>query len=132
MKRFLSSCLFATAVLCAGAAHAWPQNEAKAGAQNHPKFLAQQGGAIKDEALSAYVRQIGNKIVAHTPLANEPWVFTVTDTPIVNAFAAPGGYVYITRGLLALANSEAELAAVIGHEVGRSRVQPLCTSRDPS
>ena len=117
MKRFLSSCLFATAVLCAGAAHAWPQNEAKAGAQNHPKFLAQQGGAIKDEALSAYVRQIGNKIVAHTPLANEPWVFTVTDTPIVNAFAAPGGYVYITRGLLALANSEAELAAVIGHEV---------------
>jgi len=53
----------------------------------------------------------------HTPLAHEPWVFTVTDTPVVNAFAAPGGYVYITRGLLALANSEAELAAVIGHEV---------------
>jgi len=87
------------------------------GADNHPRFLAQQGGAIKNQRLADYVRQVGSRIVAHTPLAHEPWVFTVTDTPVVNAFAAPGGYVYITRGLLALANSEAELAAVIGHEV---------------
>lgn len=96
---------------------AWSENDARLGAQNHPKFLAQQGGPIKNSDLSDYIRGIGHKIVAQTPLAHERWVFSVTDTPVVNAFAAPGGYVYITRGLLALANSEAELAAVIGHEV---------------
>ena len=47
-----------------------------------------------------------------------PWTFTVLDSPVVNAFAVPGGYIYVTRGLIALANDEAELAGVIGHEIG--------------
>ncbi len=101
----------------AQSALAWPKNEADIGAKNHPNFLAQQGGLIDDQSLSTYVSEIGNKIVAQTRFADRRWTFSVTDTPIVNAFATPGGYVYITRGLLALANSEAELAAVIGHEV---------------
>ena len=117
MRGILGLTAFLGGLCVATIGHAWPQDEAQLGAQNHPKFLAQQGGTIKDEALANYVRQIGARIVAQTPLAHEKWVFSVTDTPVVNAFAAPGGYVYITRGLLALANSEAELAAVIGHEV---------------
>ncbi len=117
MLRLSALFAFMISIALAFRAEAWPTNEAQLGAQNHPKFLAQQGGPIKDKALSDYVNRIGRKIVAQTPLANEPWVFTVTDTPVVNAFAAPGGYVYITRGFLALANSEAELAAVLGHEV---------------
>ncbi len=117
MKPIISVSALVSAVFMASQALAWPQDQARIGAENHPKILAQQGGEIKNKALVNYVRRVGDRIVAQTPLAQEPWVFTVTDTPVVNAFAAPGGYVYITRGLLALANSEAELAAVIGHEV---------------
>ncbi len=98
-------------------AFAWTEEQSRIGAENHPNVLAQFGGEIKDEALKAYVAEIGLRIAAVTPRADDPWIFTVVDSPIVNAVAAPGGYVYVTRGLLALANSEAELAAVIGHEI---------------
>ncbi len=61
---------------------------------------------------------IGQRLAAVSEQAGEPWTFTVLNSPVVNAFALPGGQVFVTRGLVALANSEAELAGVIGHEIG--------------
>lgn len=104
-------------VFCSGgAAWSWPEDDVAVGQHNHPLILKQQGGEIRNQELVAYVRSVGERVIRHTELSNEPWTFTVTDTPTVNAFASPGGYIYVTRGLLAVANSEAELAAVIGHE----------------
>jgi predicted Zn-dependent protease len=69
-------------------------------------------------ALQSYVDRVGQKVAEHSHRPNIHYHFTVLDTPEINAFALPGGYVYITRGILAYLNSEAELAAVLGHEVG--------------
>ncbi|WP_247872781.1 M48 family metalloprotease [Azospirillum sp. TSH64] len=93
-------------------------DEAALGAQEHPKILAQFGGAVKDAKLQGYIDQLGRKLAATTALAREPWTFTVLDSDVVNAFALPGGYVYVTRGLLALAKDEAEVAGVLSHEIG--------------
>lgn len=90
----------------------------RTGAQNHPKILQEFGGEVSDRALRQYVDGIGRRLVAQSEQPNAKWTFTVLDSPVVNAFALPGGYVYVTRGLVALANSEAELAGVIGHEMG--------------
>ncbi|PWC32547.1 M48 family metalloprotease [Azospirillum sp. TSO35-2] len=93
-------------------------DEAALGAQEHPKILAQFGGAVKDPRLQGYIDQLGRKLASTTDLAREPWTFTVLDSDVVNAFALPGGYVYVTRGLLALAEDEAEVAGVLAHEIG--------------
>ncbi|AGH98237.1 M48 family metalloprotease [Micavibrio aeruginosavorus] len=95
-----------------------PQQEASVGAQEHEKVMKQYGGTVSDSALSAYVNRVGQKVAANTERPDVQYKFFVLDTPVVNAFALPGGYVYVTRGILALANSEAELAAVLAHEVG--------------
>ena len=78
-------------------------------------------GVYDDAELQRYVSGIGERIagVSHRP--HLPWTFTVLDSPAVNAFALPGGYVYVTRGLLAHLGDEAELAGVLGHEVDTSR-----------
>ena len=93
------------------------EQEVAIGREMHPKTL-QQFGRYDDEALQAYVNEIGQKIarVSHRPELQ--YTFTVLDTQDINAFALPGGYVYITRGIMAYLNSEAELVAVLGHEVG--------------
>jgi len=75
-------------------------------------------GVYDDPALSAYVSKLGLALAAKTQRPNLPYRFTVLDSPVVNAFAVPGGSVYVTRGILALMSSEAELAAVLGHEIG--------------
>jgi predicted Zn-dependent protease len=75
-------------------------------------------GLYNDPQLTAYVADIGEKLVPYTHRPNLDYHFAVLDTPVENAFAAPGGYIYVTRGLLALMNSEAELASVLGHELG--------------
>ncbi len=69
-------------------------------------------------ALQSYVNRVGQKVAERSHRPNLHYRFTVLDTPEINAFALPGGYVYITRGILAYLNSEAEMAAVLGHEVG--------------
>lgn len=69
-------------------------------------------------ALQSYVNDVGQKVAKRSHRPNLRYHFTVFDTPEINAFALPGGYVYITRGILAYLNSEAELAAVLGHEIG--------------
>jgi len=80
--------------------------------------IAQEYGFYDDKELTAYVTRVG---MTMAPLTHRPkleYHFAVLDTPVVNAFAAPGGYIYVTRGILAMMNSESELATVIGHELG--------------
>ncbi|MEO1328801.1 MAG: M48 family metalloprotease [Pseudomonadota bacterium] len=95
-----------------------PAEEQRLGDSQHPKILARYGGAYRDAKVSGYIAQIGGRLAANSELPRQKWTFTVLDTPTVNAFAVPGGYVYITRGMLAIANDEAEVAAVLGHEIG--------------
>lgn len=95
-----------------------PSDEAKMGRDSHPEILAQFGGAVDDPALSAYVAGIGQRLVGVTETPAADFRFTVLNSDIVNAMALPGGYVYVTRGLLSLCGNEAELAGVIGHEIG--------------
>ncbi len=75
-------------------------------------------GLYDDPELQAYVEDLGMKIAAASERPHLPWSFKIVDDPAVNAFALPGGYVYITRGLLTHLESEAELVSVLGHEVG--------------
>ena len=77
-----------------------------------------QLGIVEDEELSRYVNAIGKKLASYSPRQDVEYEFRVVEMEEPNAFALPGGYVYISRGLLALANSEAEVANVIGHEIG--------------
>ena len=86
--------------------------------QQTDQEIVQTYGVYEDAALNAYVNNLGQRIAAITHRPNLPYTFKVLDTPVVNAFAVPGGYVYLTRGILAYMNNEAELAGVIGHELG--------------
>jgi len=91
--------------------------EVQIGRDMHPKIL-QQYGRYEDEQLQQYVNEVGQRIAAAGHRPDLQYTFTVLDSDEVNAFALPGGYIYITRGIMAYLNSEAELAAVLGHEVG--------------
>lgn len=95
------------------------QKEAQMGAQYHPQFLAEFGGAMAGPQ-AAYVEQIGKNVAVQSGLGNAREAFTVSllNSPVNNAFAVPGGYIYTTRQLVTLMNNEAELAGVLGHEVG--------------
>ena len=75
-------------------------------------------GLYEDADLQAYVRRIGEDLAARSERPSLPWTFRLVDDPAVNAFAIPGGYVYVTRGLMSYMTSEAELASVMGHEIG--------------
>ncbi len=95
------------------------QSEAQMGAEAHPQLLAEFGGAMSGSQ-AQYVEQVGKNIAVQSGLGNARDSFTVSllNSPVNNAFAIPGGYVYTTRQLVALMNNEAELAGVLGHEVG--------------
>lgn len=95
------------------------QSEAQQGAEYHPQLVAEFGGTY-DGPQAAYVESVGKNIAVQSGLGNARSDFTVSllNSPVNNAFAIPGGYVYSTRQLVALMNNEAELAAVLGHEVG--------------
>lgn len=95
------------------------QSEAQTGAQAHPQLLAEFGGAMTGPQ-AQYVEQVGKNIAVQSGLGNAQSDFTVTllNSSVNNAFAIPGGYIYTTRQLVALMNNEAELAGVLGHEVG--------------
>jgi len=94
------------------------EDDVSLGRREHPNILKAFGGEYTEGNVDAYVQQLGLKLAAETEYPNLPYHFTVLNTPIVNAFALPGGYVYLTRGLLALAANEAEVAGVLGHEIG--------------
>jgi predicted Zn-dependent protease len=94
-----------------------PQQELSLGSEGYKAAIAEYG-LYGDPALQAYVNEVGQKVAAVSHLPSLTWHFTVLDDPTVNAFAMPGGYIYITRGILAHLNSEAQLAGVLGHEIG--------------
>ncbi|MFA6971187.1 MAG: M48 family metalloprotease [Gallionella sp.] len=91
--------------------------EISIGRQNDEQ-VKKQYKVYGSKALQDYVNGVGQRIAKQSHRSNLQYHFTVLDTPDINAFALPGGYVYITRGILAYLNSEAELAAVLGHEIG--------------
>jgi predicted Zn-dependent protease len=88
------------------------------GRQSHPEILKEFGGEYANPALKAYVDSIGQLLARTVERHDYPYTFTVLNSSVTNAFAVPGGYIYITRGLLALADDEAELACVLAHELG--------------
>lgn len=98
--------------------------ERKQGTDAHPQLMAEFGGAYNGPQ-AAYVNRVGQNIAVQSGLSRSPSDFTVTllNSPVNNAFAIPGGYVYVTRQLMALMNDEAELAGVLGHEVGHVAAQ---------
>ncbi|MFQ0813415.1 metalloprotease [Brucella anthropi] len=91
---------------------------AQIGAQQHPRILATYGGEYKDQKLERMVAKIVGKLTTVTDKPDQTYRITILDSPNINAFALPGGYLYVTRGLLALANDSSEVAAVIAHEMG--------------
>lgn len=114
----LTGCMSATAQTTRPSAPI-SQSEAQQGAQAHPQLLAEFGGAMTGPQ-AAYVEQIGKNVAVQSGLGNARDAFTVSlvNSSVNNAFAIPGGYVYTTRQLVTLMNNEAELAGVLGHEVG--------------
>lgn len=91
--------------------------EIETGQEMHPQIMSQYR-AYPDAELQEYVNRIGQDLAANSDRPNLDYTFTVLDSDEVNAFATPGGFVYISRGLIAYLNSEAELAAVLSHEIG--------------
>lgn len=87
------------------------------GKENDPAIVAQMG-LVADSGLQRYVSDLGMALARKSERPNLPWSFRVLDDPTINAFAVPGGFIYVTRGILAHMNSEAELVMVLGHEVG--------------
>ncbi|WP_252271705.1 M48 family metalloprotease [Pseudomonas subflava] len=86
--------------------------------RNYAEEIAKQYPRYADEKLQAYVQGVGERVARNSHRSNLDYRFTVVDSPDINAFAIPGGHIYIHRGLMAYLGSEAELAAVLGHEVG--------------
>ena len=80
--------------------------------------VEQQLGLVEDQAMQQYVQRVGATLAATSERPNLPWQFRVVNDPVPNAFALPGGFIFVTRGLLPLMQSEAELASVLGHEIG--------------
>jgi predicted Zn-dependent protease len=91
--------------------------EIEQGRSYHSSILAQYG-VYDDSELQAYVNRIGQQLASNSHRSHLKFTFTVLDSPDINAFALPGGYIYITRGIMAYLGSEAELAGVLGHEIG--------------
>jgi len=92
--------------------------EVRMGRENHPKIIKEFGGEYGTPELKRYVNGIGQLLAKTAERRDLKFTFTVLDSDIINAFATPGGYVYITRGLMALADNEAQLAGVLAHEIG--------------
>ena len=128
-SRTRAACLFAAGLFLAGCAVnpatgerevslVSESQEIEMGRAADPTATMQFGGLYPDDALQSYVSQIGHRLAEESERPNLPWSFKLVDHELINAFALPGGFIYITRGILSHMNSEAELAAVLGHEVG--------------
>ena len=94
------------------------EDDEKIGAQQHPELVKSFGGEYIDPPLNAYVQNLGERLAQHAEYQEFTYRFTIVNSWIINAFALPGGYCYVSRGLVALASSEAELAGVMAHEIG--------------
>lgn len=91
--------------------------EIQMGRDADPQIVASMG-LVDDAALQSYISDIGMPMARDSERPDLPWTFRVVDDPTVNAFAVPGGFVYVTRGILGYMNSEAEIAGILGHEIG--------------
>ncbi len=94
------------------------KEEIEIGRNEHSKILDSYGGEYKNKKIKNYINSLGKFLVSTSELPNLKFTFTILDTPIVNAFALPGGYIYITRGLLTICQNEAQIAGVLSHEIG--------------
>lgn len=92
------------------------QGEREVGQEMYDQFVA-DGAFYDDPELQAYVDKIGQRLVAQSDMPDRKFTFAVIDEPEINAFATPGGFIYVNRGLIGYLNSEAQLAGVIGHEI---------------
>ncbi|MBW2414857.1 MAG: M48 family metalloprotease [Deltaproteobacteria bacterium] len=116
--RGLTACLcLASIVSGPGCTGMSPEREASIG-HSAAREVEQQMGLVEDPALVSYVERLGVRIARHSPRQDVTYRFHVVDMQVPNAFALPGGYIYVSRGLLALTNDESELAGVLGHEIG--------------
>jgi predicted Zn-dependent protease len=86
--------------------------------QQYDQQLVVEMGLYEDTALAGYVNRLGQQLAALSERPHLPWTFRLVDDPVINAFAVPGGYIYITRGIMAHMGSEAQLVSVLGHEIG--------------
>lgn len=125
MKGFLSILLSTLVVFCLPAL-ADIVDEIEAGEEAHEELL-ETTRLYDDPALTEYVTRVGNKLAANSSMSQIPWHFFIVDDDGINAFATQGGYVYINRGLMTYLTSEAQLAAVLAHEI--SHITELHLSR---
>ena len=93
------------------------EDEIALGRQGDAEIVAQYG-VYDDQEVARYVDSLGQALASQSDDPSLQWTFRVLDSPVINAFALPGGYVYVTRGLLAYMQNEAQLAVVLGHEIG--------------
>ncbi len=92
--------------------------EEQAIGQQQDAEIRREMGVYDDTGLQQYVGDIGQSLARNSHRPNLPWSFSIVDSPAINAFALPGGYIYLTRGLMAYLDDESELAGVLGHEIG--------------
>jgi predicted Zn-dependent protease len=115
LTRFAAG-LTACAALSACAGSISQQEEVQIGAQGAQQVNAQLP-MLNDASINAYVNSLGNAIARTTSRADLDWHFAVVNSEVINAFALPGGYIYVNRGVLTKASNESELAGVLGHEI---------------
>lgn len=94
------------------------EQEIQLGREAAPEVERQFGGVHPDYGINDYVARVGGALVAECERPYLPWTFKVVNSTDVNAFALPGGFIYVTRGLLLVMDNEAQLACVLGHEIG--------------
>jgi predicted Zn-dependent protease len=121
----LSSILTLTALLWAGSVNSATTVTIGGKAVELPDDIAEEHqklidniGIYDDPELDAYVRQVGERLLRDSGITKPEFSFTLLDSPDINAFALPGGLIYVNRGLLAYLDTEAELAGVLAHEIG--------------
>lgn len=94
------------------------EDDRKIGREQHPKLVEAFGGEYENPRLQSYVSRLGEELARYAEYQEFQYQFTIVNSPIINAFALPGGYCYVSRGLITLASNEAELAGVVAHEIG--------------
>lgn len=108
--------LFAAMLVSAPVFAMSEKEEIALGAQEHRKIVAQYG-VYRDKELQNYITKVGNRVAEQSSRPHLEYHFTILNDEMINAFAIPGGYIYVTRGILMHMNTESELAAVLGHEI---------------
>ena len=106
--------------------------ETKSSLVSRKRKVAASMPALQNQAVQDMVKRMGMAMAKSSERPDLPWSFTVLDDPVVNAFALPGGPIFITRGILTHMNSEAELASVVGHEIGHVTARHSASQIDES